>query len=254
MPAFSSDLDAVLQRARESGLEFIVIPALDCSTALHAQALSRQYPGFLFTAVGIHPNYAAEVSPACLTQLAALAAQPGVVAIGEIGLDNHWDFATPEQQKAILLPQLALAAELCLPVIIHNRDAGDALGQALLNWHNSLPAAHPLRHRPGVMHSYSGPAELARDLAEVGFYFGIGGPVTYKNGKDKQALAAALPRERILLETDSPYLPPHPHRGERNEPALIPLIAEKVAQIWGVSAQEVGKQTTANARLLFNIA
>ena len=104
------------------------------------------------------------------------------------------------------------------------------------------------------MHSYTGPEELAQGLAEAGFYFGIGGPVTYKNGKDKQALVAMLPRDRVLLETDSPYLPPHPHRGERNEPAFIPLIAAKVGEIWGTSAEEVGKVTTSNARRLFGIS
>jgi len=253
MPAFSEDFDAVLHRAIASGLEFVIIPALDCGTAENALALAHQHPGFFYTAVGIHPNYAAEVDPTCLNELAFLAAQPGVVAIGEIGLDYHWDYATPAQQKAVLLPQLELASEVNLPVIIHNRDAGDDLGEILLGWHASLPTSHALKDRPGVMHSYTGSAELADKLAQVGFYFGIGGPVTYKNGKDKQDLAAMLPREKILLETDSPYLPPHPHRGERNEPAYIPLIAEKVGEIWGMSARDVGRVTTANARRLFGI-
>ena len=123
----------------------------------------------------------------------------------------------------------------------------------LLNWQASLPANHPLKARPGVMHSYTGPQELALELAEAGFFFGVGGPVTYKNGRDKQALVEALLRETILLETDSPYLPPHPHRGERNEPAFIPLIAAKIAEVWGTTADEVGQITTANARRLFDI-
>ncbi|HOO58839.1 MAG TPA: TatD family hydrolase [Anaerolineaceae bacterium] len=253
MPAFSEDFDAVLQRALNAGLEFIIIPALDCATAENALALARQKPGFFHVAVGIHPNYAAEVDPACLLQLASLAKQPGVVAIGEIGLDYHWNYSTPAQQKAVLLPQLKLARELNLPLVIHNRDAAEDLGPILLDWQASLPSAHPIKNRPGVMHSYTGPQELAQELAEVGFYFGIGGPVTYKNGKDKQALAALLPKEQILLETDSPYLPPHLHRGERNEPAFIPLIAAKVGEIWGMSAEEVGRATTANARRLFGI-
>ncbi len=253
MPAFIEDLDAALNRAALAGLEFILIPSLDCATAANALTLSRQHPGFVYTAVGIHPNYVAQVDPTCLQQLSSLIAQPGVVAIGEIGLDNYWDYATSDQQKAILLPQLELASRLNLPAIIHNRDAADELGPILLNWHASLPSDHPLKTRPGVLHSYTGPADLAQALAQVGFYFGIGGPVTYKNGKDKQTLAAALPREQILLETDSPYLPPHPHRGERNEPAYIPLIAAKVAEIWGMSAEEVGRITTANAKRLFNI-
>ena len=253
MPAFSGDFDAALQRAVNAGLEFVVIPALDCSTAQNALVLSRQKPDFFYITVGIHPNYAAEVDPSCLEQLASLAGQPGVVAIGEIGLDYHWDYATPAQQKAVLLPQLELAREHNLPLVIHNRDAAQDLGPILLGWHASLPAAHPLKARPGVMHSYTGPQELAQELAEAGFYFGIGGPVTYKNGKDKQALVAMLPQEKILLETDSPYLPPHPHRGERNEPAFIPLIAAKVGEIWELSAEEVGKLTTTNAKRLFNL-
>jgi TatD DNase family protein len=253
MSAFKEDFDAAVQRAVDAGLEFVVIPALDCATAQNALELPRERPAFFYTTVGIHPNYTAEVDPNCLSQLASLAVQPGVVAIGEIGLDYHWDAATPAQQKAVLVPHLELASELNLPLVIHNRDAEDDLGPILLEWQAALPAAHPLKSRPGVMHSFTGPQELALELAEVGFYFGIGGPVTYKNGKDKQALVAMLPREKILLETDSPYLPPHPHRGERNEPAFIPLIAAKVAEIWGMSAEEVGRVTTANAKRLFGI-
>lgn len=253
MPAFSEDFDAVLKRSVDAGLEFIIIPALDCATAKDALKLVRQKPDFFYAAVGIQPNYAAEVDPTCLDQLYYLAAQPGVVAIGEIGLDYHWDYATPAQQKAILLPQLELAREQYLPLVIHNRDSAEDLGPILLAWQASLPETHPLKTRPGVMHSYTGPQDLALQLADAGFYFGIGGPVTYKNGKDKQVLAAMLPREKILLETDSPYLPPHPHRGERNEPAFIPLIAAKVGEIWGVSAEEVGRITTTNARRLFGI-
>ena len=251
MSAFSEDLDAVLQRAIDAGLEFVIIPALDCATAKNALELARQKPGFFYTAVGIHPNYATDVESTCLSQLTTLARQPGVVAIGEIGLDYHWDYATPAQQKAVLLPQLELARELNLPLVVHNRDAAEDLGPILLEWQESLPESHPVKTRPGVMHSYTGPQELALELVEAGFYFGIGGPVTYKNGKDKQALLAMLPREKVLLETDSPYLPPHPHRGERNEPSFIPLIAAKVGEIWGVSAEEVGRVTTANARRLF---
>ena len=251
--AFSEDFETVLQRAVDAGLAFIIIPALDCATAKNALELARQKPEFFYATVGIHPNYAAEVEPGCLSELATLATQPGVVAIGEIGLDYHWDYATPDQQKAVLLPQLELARDLHLPLVIHNRDAAEDLGPILLEWQAALPADHPLKARPGVMHSYTGPEELARDLANAGFYFGIGGPVTYKNGKDKQTLVEMLPRERILLETDSPYLPPHPHRGERNEPAFIPLIAAKVGEIWGISVEEVGKITTSNAKRLFNI-
>lgn len=244
---------AVLRRALDARLGFIIIPALDCATAKNALDLARKNPEFFHLTVGIHPNYAAEVAPDCLNQLHSLAKQPGVVGIGEIGLDYHWDYATPSQQKAVLLPQLELARELALPVVIHNRDAADDLGPILLNWQASLPANHPLKTRPGVMHSYTGPQELALELAEAGFFFGVGGPVTYKNGRDKQALVEALLRETILLETDSPYLPPHPHRGERNEPAFIPLIAAKIAEVWGTTADEVGQITTANARRLFDI-
>ena len=253
MPAFSEDFDTVVQRAVDARLRFIIIPALDCATAQNALDLVRKAPKFFHLTVGIHPNYAAKAAPDCLNQLHSLAKQPGVVGIGEIGLDYHWDYATPSQQKAVLLPQLELARELALPVVIHNRDAADDLGPILLNWQASLPANHPLKTRPGVMHSYTGPQELALELAEAGFFFGVGGPVTYKNGRDKQALVEALPREMILLETDSPYLPPHPHRGERNEPAFIPLIAAKIAEVWGTTADEVGQKTTANARRLFDI-
>ena len=253
IPVFSEDFEEVVQRAVEAGLEFLILPALDCASAENILKLTRQRPGFFYAAVGIHPNYAADLEPDCLPRLAHMTVLPGVVAIGEIGLDYHWDYATPAQQKTILLPQLELARAVNLPVIIHNREAADDIASVLLEWHASLPASHPQRTRPGVMHSYTGPLELARELAAAGFYFGVGGPLTYKNGRDKQALAQALPRDKVLLETDSPYLPPHPHRGERNEPAFIPLIAAKLGELWGMDAESTGRITTANAKRLFNI-
>jgi TatD DNase family protein len=251
--AYDADRAEVILRARQAGLAFLVNPSVDLPSTQAVRKLTADYPGYLFAAVGIHPNFSAGCEKDQISRLEELAAGPEVVAIGEIGLDYYRDYSPPAQQRCSFLWQLELAALLELPVIIHDRDASQDLLPILKDWHGALPPQTPIKRRPGVMHAYSGSAEQARALAELGFCFGLGGPVTYQNAQERRWVAAQIPLGNILLETDAPFLTPHPHRGKRNEPAYIPLIAETIAALHGISAAELGEITTANAAGLFGL-
>ena len=251
--AYDVDRAEVILRARQAGLAFIVNPGVDLPSAGAVLKLTEDYPGYIHAAVGIHPNYSADCEQDQIAQLEELAAAPGVVAIGEIGLDYYRDYSPPAQQRRCLLWQLELAARLGLPVIIHDRDASQDLLPILRDWHRALPAASMLRQRAGVMHAYSGNADQALALAELGFCFGIGGPVTYQNAQERRLAAAQTPLGNLLLETDAPVRTPHSYRGKRNEPAYIPLIAETIAALHGISAAELGEITTANAARVFGL-
>ena len=183
-----------------------------------------------------------------------------VVAIGEIGLDYYWDSAPHDLQKNVLREQLDLAAELGLPVILHMREARDAphgncaadLLQILEEWVAGLRSGKsPLAERPGVLHSFSGSLETARAAMQLGFYIGVTGPVTFENARSRQEIVAALPLERLLIETDAPFQAPHPYRGKRNEPAYVRLIADKIALLHSCSLEEVAAVTSENAGRLF---
>jgi TatD DNase family protein len=206
----------------------------------------------LFAAIGMHPNSAKTWDDDSLSQLRELATHPKVVAIGEIGLDYYWDFAPKEVQHPVLKTQLTFAAEVQLPVVIHNRDATEDVIEILLAWQMGLEqAGNPLAQRPGVLHSFSGDAEAAERAVVANFYIGITGPVTFKNAPDLQTLVSDLPLSHILIETDAPYLAPHPYRGKRNEPAYVKGVAEKIAELKSISFEEVAQKTTENAARLF---
>ena len=249
---FDPDRDAVLARAWETDLDRILIPALDVvESCQRVLALADSDPR-LFAAVGVHPNSAKTWDDATFAVLRAFAAHPKVVAIGEIGLDYYWDFAPQAIQHPVLRAQLQLAAECQLPVIIHNRDATEDVVAMLLDWQAGLvESGNPLAERPGVLHSYSGDAEAAEKVLAANFYLGVTGPVTFKNASALQILISNLPLSRLLIETDAPYLTPHPNRGKRNEPANVKWVAEKIASLKGVSFEEVVRQTAANAVRLF---
>lgn len=248
---FDPDRAAVMARAWETGVERILLPALDVDSCRRVLALADTDPR-LFAAIGIHPNSAKTWDDQTLDSLRALAAHPKVVAIGEIGLDYYWDFAPKEVQHPVLHAQLALAAELNLPVIIHNRDSTEDVLAILLAWQAGLSASrHPLAERPGVLHSYSGDAEAAQKALAANFLLGVTGPVTFKNAPALQALVTDLPLERLLIETDAPYLTPHPHRGKRNEPGYVKRVAEKIADLRGITDADVIRQTGENAARLF---
>ena len=251
---YDADRAEVVWRAKQASLAFLVNPGVDLPSAGAVLRLTADYPGYIFAALGIHPNYSAGCELEHISRLEALAHSPGVVAIGEIGLDYYRDYSPPAQQCRAFLWQLELAARLELPVIIHDRDASQDLIPILRDWQRALPAANLIKQRPGVMHAYSGSAEDALALAELGFCFGIGGPVTYQNAQERRQVVKQLPLGNILLETDAPFLTPHPHRGKRNEPAYIPLIAETIAALHNISSAGLGEASTANAVAVFRLA
>ncbi|MFN3741901.1 MAG: TatD family hydrolase [Anaerolineales bacterium] len=255
---FAADRDQVLARAQAAGLIRILIPALHETSSDAAVKLAQSAP-MLYAAVGVHPTEARSWGAETLKNLRRKATAPKVVAIGEIGLDYYWDAAPPALQQAVLRRQLELAIELNLPIILHLREKGDApegpctedLLRIVGGWVEELRAAdHPLVSRPGVFHAFSGTRLAAQSILALGFYIGVAGPVTYR--ADRADLVAALPLERLLLETDAPFLAPHPYRGKRNEPAHIWHIADKIAQIHSRSQEEVAAITTQNAARLFS--
>jgi TatD DNase family protein len=250
---FDQDRQIVLRRAWEAGLVWILNPGIDLDTNLDAIALSKAHPGKINAAVGIHPNFGRPWTADILPTLREQALQPGVVAIGEIGLDYYRQHTSQDQQKKMFITQLKLAAELKLPVIIHNRDSTKDLLAILKDWHQELvDAKNPLSNYPGVLHSYTGDLESATTAISMNFMIGISGPVTFKNAADRKLVTQELPLEHLLLETDAPFLAPHPHRGKRNEPAFIPLIAIEIAKLHKTTPQRVAEITTANAKKLFN--
>lgn len=243
--------DALVQEAAEAGVTRIINPGASVERSRAAVGLAARYPG-VFAAVGVHPNNTADWSDAQLDALRALAAEPKIVAIGEIGLDYHWDDSPKETQWRAFEAQLALAAELELPVIIHNRDASDDVLDILAGWTQALPPS--LQNRPGVLHSFSAPQTTAERGLSLGFYVGFTGPVTFKNADDLRRIAAQIPDDRILVETDGPFLTPHPYRGRRpNRPAYVRFIAERLAALRVVPDEVFAAQSTTNAERLFRL-
>lgn len=251
--AFNPDRAQVIERARKSGVELIINSGIDLKSSMSGIELARSYPGMIYAGVGIHPNDSSDYSSVSIKTLRELASQPGVVAIGEIGLDYFHDDTPKALQREMFEAQLALAAELDLPIIIHNREASLDMVSLLRDWVRGMDNSLLIKAQPGVMHSYLEDLTLAQELAELGFAFGIGGPVTYANGQERRKVASGLPLERILLETDAPFLTPQAHRGQRNEPAYIPLIARQVAECLGVTEEQVALTTTRNVKSLFRI-
>ncbi|MBN1486625.1 MAG: TatD family hydrolase [Anaerolineae bacterium] len=259
MAAYSTDLTAVLERAANAGIRACIIPGTTLDDSLAAANLAEQYntgPCTLYAAVGIHPTSAHQLTPAVLKRLEELTHHPRVLAIGEIGLDYYWpnieergwQCATPEQQQRAFKEQLDLAARSNLPVIVHDRDAHTDTLNILKDW---VSRYQP--QRTGTLHAYAGGIELLDQVIEAGFYIGIDGPVTFKKAKELHAVAQAVPLDRLLLETDGPYLTPHPYRGKRNEMAYLTLIAERIADLRGISTVEVTQATSRNAQRLFGI-
>lgn len=252
---FQDDRDAVMERARAQGVVAVVNPGIDLAHSLAAIALGEQYPE-VYAAVGIHPNSADKVGAAVLDELARLAGHPKVVAVGEIGLDYYWDRVEPQVQQQAFWAQLELAASLGLPVIIHNREADQDVIKILEAWVNSATFRNsPLADRPfaGVLHAFSGDRELAERAYGWNFVLGLGGPVTFKNARRLQALVPTLRLDRLMVETDAPYLTPHPYRGRRNEPGHVRLVAEKLADLYDRPLHQVAAQTTATAVQFFGL-
>lgn len=252
---YEADRERVLARAWEAGLERLLIPAIDLTSGEATVELAESHPN-IYAAVGVHPNDALSWGVETLAQLRELAAHPKVVAIGEIGLDYYRDRTPRELQQRVLRQQLELAAELRLPVILHNRQAGEDLLEILRVWQmQRVTTSLPLAGRPGVLHSFSDREdreEVARQALSLDFFIGVSGPVTFRNAENLQRVIASLPLESLLVETDAPFLTPHPLRGQRNEPAYVRLIAGKIAELHAQSFETVAQITTANARRLFD--
>ncbi|MFL6352105.1 MAG: TatD family hydrolase [Bryobacteraceae bacterium] len=243
---FDSDRPAVIERARRAGLKYLLAigtghgpPDLEAGVRL-----ADSYP-FIYASVGVHPNDAAKVDPTTFIKLESLLHQPKVKALGEIGLDYHWG-VPKETQRPIFVRQLEIAAEARIPVIIHTRDAWeDTIAILRTHW---KPTG-----LPGVMHCFTGNPEAARECLDLGFHLAFGGVTTFPKAAEIREAARITPGDRLLLETDSPYLAPVPHRGKRNEPSFIMHSAELVASARATTLEELGTQTTANFEQLFRL-
>jgi TatD DNase family protein len=249
--AFENDRDQVLDRARKAGLTRILDPGIDLETSQAAVKLSESYPE-VYAAIGVHPNSARTWGEKTLTALEEIARHPKVVAIGEVGLDYYRDRAPKDVQQRVFRQQLDLAAQLRLPVIVHCREAAEDTLAILSEWRATLDNASPsLARRPGVLHSFTGDAKIAQQATRLDFLIGITGTVTFTNARNLQQIVATLPLSRLLIETDAPFLAPHPHRGQRNEPAYVRLVAERLAVLLGQPFETVVAITTKNATDLF---
>lgn len=246
-PQFDADRDEVIQRAVDSGVTRMLTLATDVASSRAVVELCERYPA-VYGAVGIHPEAVNAASARDLETLRELAAHPQVVALGEIGLDYYWDTSNTALQLEWFERQLELASELGLPVAVHDRQAhGDVLATL-----ERAAASTPQRVR-GVLHAFSGDLAMARAAFALGFVVSFGGPVTFKNNQTAPLIVPELALEKILIETDSPYLAPHPLRGKRNEPANVRLVAERLAQLQARTPDEVAAQTTRNANALLNL-
>ncbi len=260
---FETDRSAVLERAWEAGVTHILNPGIDLPSSIQALALanslSKNAGVQIFVAVGVHPTDALSWDAQTPGELQRLALFERIKAIGEIGLDYYWDKAPIDLQKCVFVDQLALAAHLELPVVIHSRNKTEVdrrctneLLDLLDVWVAELHRnKHPLGQRPGVLHSFSDGVAAAQRAVDMGFYIGITGPVTFRKAQELRDVVAAVPLNHLLIETDAPFLTPHPHRGERNEPAYVRFVAAEIAKIHNLAVEAVMQQTTENAARLF---
>ena len=240
---FDADRDELIASLPDQGVALVMNPGCSLTSSRNAVALAEKYP-HVYAAVGSHPDAADEVDAAVVDEYRKLCKQHSKIkAIGEIGLDYHYEDIPRDLQQKAFRAQMALAAELNLPVIVHERDA-HADGLAIVD---EFPTVK------GVFHCYSGSVEMARELVKRGWYIGFTGVLTFKNAKKAVEVAAAIPRERLVLETDCPYMSPEPFRGKRNDPGKLYRMAEKLAEIWDMRVEDVHRITTENGKRLYNI-
>lgn len=239
---YNRDRDAVIARAREEGVDYLIVVASDLESSKRCIELTEEFDS-LYAIVGIHPHEAKTVDENTYSKLKELAKNKRVVAIGEIGLDYHYDHSPREAQREVFRNQIRLAKELRLPIIIHHREALS----------DTIEMVREEGIREGVFHCFSGCLKEAEEVISLGFYVSIAGPVTFKNAKRLQELVKELPLDKLLIETDSPYLSPHPFRGKRNEPAYLKYTAEKIAELRDLKFNKIAYATTENAKRLFKI-
>lgn len=242
--AFDEDRHEVIERARENGIRRMINVGFNRETIPGSIALAEQYD-FIYSTVGWHPADAKDMTPNDLEWIESLCRHEKVVAIGEIGLDYYWDTSPKDVQARVFREQIRLARKLGMPIVIHNRDAHHDVVQIL----REEKAAEV----GGVMHCYSGSWETAKMCLDMNFYISFGGPVTFKNAKQPKEVLAKVPLDRLVIETDAPYLAPHPYRGKRNESSYVRLVAETAAQIKGISMEELAEITSQNAVSIFGI-
>jgi TatD DNase family protein len=236
----------VLERAHEAGVTTLINPGVDFDSSRRAIALAAEHAE-VYAAVGLHPNSCGELNEEQIAELRALAKQPRVVAIGEVGIDYYWNKFPPEAQRRGFEAQLRLAGKLGLPVIVHNREAHDDVLTA-------IEAAQAGPNPPTVvLHSFSGKLTHARRALAAGAYLGFTGAVTYPKAHELRRVAQETPLERMLIETDAPFLPPQPRRGQRNEPAWVRWVAEQIAEVKELPVEAIAEATTANAQTVFGL-
>ncbi|MCJ1785587.1 TatD family hydrolase [Mammaliicoccus sciuri] len=241
---YDEDLQEVIDRALEEGIDRMFVVGFDTNTIERTMKLIDQYD-FIYGIIGWHPVDAIDCTEERLQWIEELSKHPKIIGIGEMGLDYHWDKSPKDIQKEVFRKQIALAKRVQLPIIIHNREATQDCVD-ILKEENASEVG-------GIMHSFSGSNEIADEILEMNFYISLGGPVTFKNAKQPKEVAQHVPLDRLLVETDAPYLSPHPYRGKRNEPARVKLVAEQIAELRGISYEEVCKATTENAERLFKL-
>ena len=243
---FDTDREAVIQRALDAGIQTIINVGFNRETIPTTMALAEKYP-FIYAAVGWHPTDAIDMKlEEDLAWIESLCSHPKVVAIGEIGLDYYWDTSPKELQHTVFREQIRLAKRLKKPIVIHNRDAHEDVMRILRE--------EKAEECGGVMHCFSGSWETAKLCLNMNFDISFGGPVTFLNARVPKEVLAKVPLDRLLLETDCPYLAPHPHRGKRNEPAYVSLVAQAAAEIKGLSVEEISRITSENAKARFQIS
>ena len=241
---YEDDLQEVINRALEKGVQNMVVVGFDEPTIKKAIQIAETYD-FIYASVGWHPVDAVDMTDEHLAWIEELAQHPKVVALGEMGLDYHWDKSPKEVQKDVFRRQIRLARKVNLPIIIHNRDATEDVVTILKEEH--------VEEVGGIMHCFTGSIEVAKQCMDMNMYISFGGPVTFKNAKIPKEVATELPLDKLLIETDCPYLTPHPFRGKRNEPGYVSYVAEQIAELKGITYEELAAITTANAKKLFGI-
>ena len=243
---FDADRDEVIARAHDAGVSTIITVGTEVESGQRSIELAENYPGIL-AAVGVHPHQSSTATEADIESIARLAEHPKVVAIGEIGLDFYRDYSPRDSQLPVFQQQLEMAARLDLPVIIHCRQAHEEMLAILYNW----TARHADRPSPGVIHCFMGDTETSRQYLEMGFYLSLGGYITYPVNRDAHDVIRGIPANRLMVETDCPFLTPQRFRGQRNEPAYVRYTAEELAGIRGVPLETLARETTENVRRLF---
>lgn len=241
---FNEDRKELLESFSDNGIGYVVNVASSLETVDKTMELIKEYD-FMYGSVGVHPEECAPLKESDMERFKELSKNPKVVAIGEIGLDYYWNEPDPEIQKKWFIRQLELAKEVKLPVIIHSRDAAKDTLDIMKQYHAEKVG--------GVIHCFSYSVEMAQEFIKMGFYIGVGGVVTFKNGKKLKEVVEQIPLERILIETDCPYMAPVPHRGKRNSSLYLPYIVEEIARIKNVSCETVIEVTEANAKRMYQI-